>query len=568
VTTFATLWRAFFAQFFASEAITSDLRMRQGIIWVLAFLIAPGISIAARFGTYYQIAIVFAPDRAEPLLLSLLTLFVAYAFVAIGLIAVFVWDGLAFDRRDAMVLGVLPLPVATIVLAKLGAMAAFLGAAHLAINLTTALLFAVGVSINVGGVTIVRQLAVHMLVTGMAALFVFGVIVTARGLLGLLSARLAAAAAAPLQFTFVAAMLCMLVLAASSSRTIRFSLGEVSAVPIFWFVGLYERLMGFERAAYVSLSGRAVWATTLSTVAALALTLASFPLQFQRALAPPPHPSTAGGLAPLLRGLGWLAGARHATAKAVAEFVLTTLVRNRAPQTIAAINLALAAPIIVVVLARGGWQDGPATPSVAVLWIPLVAVYWLAIGLRAAFFVPSERRAAWTFGVNAPEESRHYRNGVRGALLAVLAIAGLVTTAVIAPVIGGSTAVLHAAFVLLLTAVLAEVVLLTLSHIPFTQPYPPGHARLRTRWWIYVAGFVAFAYVPVLGELLVLRERILWVDLFAWTAFPAVIVYAWSWFRPGVWRVALDEDLEAEEPSVTTLGLTPVPGMNNVVADP
>jgi hypothetical protein len=38
---FAVLWRAFFAQFFTSESVTSDDQLRQTIIWVLAFVITP-----------------------------------------------------------------------------------------------------------------------------------------------------------------------------------------------------------------------------------------------------------------------------------------------------------------------------------------------------------------------------------------------------------------------------------------------------------------------------------------------------------------------------------------------
>ena len=34
--------RAFFAQFFTSESVTSDIQLRQTIIWVLALLVVPG----------------------------------------------------------------------------------------------------------------------------------------------------------------------------------------------------------------------------------------------------------------------------------------------------------------------------------------------------------------------------------------------------------------------------------------------------------------------------------------------------------------------------------------------
>ena len=557
MTAFATVWRNFFDQFFSSEAVTSDVRLRQGIIWAMAFLIAPGVSIATRFGAHYQLARIWAPERADGLLLMVITLFVSYSCVAIGLIAVFVWDALSFSRRDAMVLGVMPIAGSTVVFAKLAALAAFLGAAHLAINLTTGFLFSVGVAGTIGGVPVLHQLLVHMLVTGLAALFVFSTLVTARGLLGLLSARLAAAAAALLQFTFVAGMLCFLLYSVMSATTIKVPVADVSWVPSFWFVGLYERLLGLESPAYGSLSARAIWSVVGASAAALAVTLASFPIQFQRALTPSPNPSAIGGSARLLRGIAWLAGARRPLARATADFVLITLVRHRAVQTLAAINAAIAAPIIAVGFYRAGSLDALATARQAILWVPLVVVYWLAVGLRAAFFVPSELPASWTFAVNAPELSRHFRAGVRAAILAVLWPAALAVAALSGVALGWRVAAYHVLFVLMLTTIAAEVALTTITHVPFTQPYPPGHARLRTRWWIYVAGFFAFAYAPVRVELLAVHGRIFWSDLYIWAALPAVVVFAISRWLARPWRIEVHDNEDDDESSVIRLGLDP-----------
>ena len=425
MTAFATLWRSFFAQFFSSETVTSDMRLRQGVIWVMAFLVAPGLSIALRFGTHYQFALHFAPERADGLLLMMMILFVSYSAVAIGLIAVFVWDALSFERRDAMVLGVLPIAGSTVVMAKLAALAALLGAAHAVVNAPTALIFAFAVSGNIPGLAIVRQILAHMLVTGMAGLSIFAALMTARGVLGLLSARLAAAAAAPFQFAFVAAMLCVMVLAVGSARTLAVPADQVGWIPSFWYVGLFEALVGSPRPVYVSLSGRAVWTTVALAASALTVTLAAFPLQFQRALAPEANPAAAGGSARLLRGVAWLGGARRPLARAVSDFVLVTLARNRSAQTIAAINAAIAAPIIAVGLWRAGSIDAMAVPRLAVLWIPMAVVYWLAVGLRASFYVPSELPASWAFAVNAPADSSQYRTGVRASILAALLPAGL-----------------------------------------------------------------------------------------------------------------------------------------------
>ena len=54
--------------------------------------------------------------------------------------------------------------------------------------------------------------------------------------------------------------------------------------------------------------------------------------------------------------------------------------------------------------------------------------------------------------------------------------------------------------------VLVEALALTVRHVPFTRPYPPGHARLKTRWPLYLIGMYAVAYLPVQLELHLLRR--------------------------------------------------------------
>ena len=67
---FGVLFRAFFAQFFASESVTSDIQLRQTIIWVLAFLLAPGLLILMFVFPTYQMVVIrvkalHAPPRRQ-----------------------------------------------------------------------------------------------------------------------------------------------------------------------------------------------------------------------------------------------------------------------------------------------------------------------------------------------------------------------------------------------------------------------------------------------------------------------------------------------------------------------
>ena len=46
-----------------------------------------------------------------------------------------------------------------------------------------------------------------------------------------------------------------------------------------------------------------------------------------------------------------------------------------------------------------------------------------------------------------------------------------------------------------------------MAGVPFTRAYPPGHAKLKTRWHLYLLGMWAIAYVPVRMEMAVLEDE-------------------------------------------------------------
>jgi hypothetical protein len=51
---FVVLWRTFFMQFFTNETVSSDVQMRQTMIWVVAFLLVPGVLLLVEVFFDYQ----------------------------------------------------------------------------------------------------------------------------------------------------------------------------------------------------------------------------------------------------------------------------------------------------------------------------------------------------------------------------------------------------------------------------------------------------------------------------------------------------------------------------------
>ena len=71
---------------------------------------------------------------------------------------------------------------------------------------------------------------------------------------------------------------------------------------------------------------------------------------------------------------------------------------------------------------------------------------------------------------------------------------------------------------MLLLLAFAGFLALTIDFIPFTRPYRPGHAKLKTRWPVYLAGAYALSYG------FVSIERLAWNDPVRLYIFIGVLV--------------------------------------------
>ncbi len=533
---FVVLFRTFFEQFFTSESISSDDKLRQTIIGVLAFLLLPGLLLLIELFFDYQGIVLRAIryqqfDKLDDTLLWIAFIFVTYSMVAVGFIAICVWDTLTFDRRDAMVLGPLAVRGRTMVIAKVAALGAFLLAAATAVNLLNAIVFAFSTADRLSGVTLIRHFAALFGSTVAGAMFVFAAIVILRGVVGLVAGpRIAAAVGSSLQFVFVLALLLLVLLCPAVWEVPHSALVNMTVtgwLPTSWFLALFEALRGSRRfhagplAAYFQPQAvRAVAATGGALAGAALISMMSYRRQMQRALAPASRAGVGGGARltrflahTIIRGKGAVPLFRFFSARkrdtapfpvadAASDFILLTIARNRAQQTPIAMNAAVGVAVILAALMQVRTIVSLAHPRIAVLWIPPVLAYSIAIGLRASFFVPSELPAAWTFSANAPEPSTAYWSAVRAAMLAfVLPSTVAVTALVTVPLLGWTGAVWHALFVCVAATMMIEAVALTIDFMPFTRAYEAGHARLKTRWWIYAVGLFASAYYPVRFEI-------------------------------------------------------------------
>lgn len=546
---FAILWRAFLEQFVANESVTSDLQMRRAIIGVFTFLITPGLFLMMKTMPDYELMLMVAkardmPELIETRLAQLAVLFVSYSMVTTGLLTVFIWDTLVFDKRDSMVLGPLPVPGKTIVAAKLAALATFLMGSTVAVNLISGLPFAFVTGGPAGH--LLRHLAAHLSGTIAGAVFVFSALVIVRGLLVLLvSPHFAATVGSFLQFVFLSAVLCFMMVPTT--------MGE-SSVPIAWFFGLFELIRGSRVEGIDALAQRALIAFPLSVAGAVAVTFGGYWHQMRAALAPS---ARVGASATIRRRVAGLMIGHDPIARGTADFILTTLARSRPQQVPIAIAASLAVAIISVAAATrpGGFAELQ-TPRTVVLWIPILIGYWIVVGLRASFVVPTELPAAWLFRVHSTLPSVSYWSGVRASMVAfAIGPALLVNALVVLPLVGLRTAAIHSVFTCLAVIVAGQFASLLVDSVPFTRAYPPGHTKLKTRWPLYLLGMFTVAYWPVQAELGALRDPADLLQLIT-IGVAAIALLEVIGRRVALrWTVQPDAEFSDDPESLTTLNL-------------
>ena len=233
-----------------------------------------------------------------------------------------------------------------------------------------------------------------------------------------------------------------------------------------------------------------------------------------------------------------------------------TLSRNSEQRAYIGIGGAVAVAVVCVALSIH-FEGGASLmqPRTIVLWIPLVFGYWIAVGLRASFFLPSELGAAWAFHVNTGGGSPSYWSGVRAAMIPVVLFPALALNAiVIAPLLGWAVAASHTLVVSSVLIAMVELLSLTTDFVPYTRVYEPGHARLKTRWPLYLLGMFLVAYVPVRVEL-ELRHHPLSILLFPAGAALVIVAAEMTGRRFGAtWKMEAVEPEDSDAATVLNIG--------------
>jgi hypothetical protein len=171
---------------------------------------------------------------------------IAGTMLIAGLVAVATWDNIFPDRRDAMVLGPLPVRPRTILAAKLAAAGSLLGIGVLALNL------GMGVALPLvtgAGWRFPRVFIAYWFTVVSAAAFVYGAVLAVQGVMAvLLSRRWFLRLSAILQLAafalFLSAWLFQPSFGSAEEMAWAQRHGVLARWPAFWFFGLFGQMSG------------------------------------------------------------------------------------------------------------------------------------------------------------------------------------------------------------------------------------------------------------------------------------------------------------------------------------
>ncbi|MBZ5617381.1 MAG: hypothetical protein LAQ69_01420 [Acidobacteriia bacterium] len=419
---------------------------------------------------------------------------IATTMAIAGLFSVLAWNAVFPDRRDSLILGLLPIRIRTIFLAKVAAIATALGVSIAAVNLFTGLFFPfLAAPPNAGLLGGLRSLGTHWLVMAAAGLFVCSVLLALEGVAAqFLSYRLFLRVSSFLQLAAFFGILGLYFLKPSFSAVAQSS-WPARFLPSFWFCGLLQVLNGASGPQFGTLALRALWAlpTALSTAAA------TFALAYRRnirRIIEQPDIAPADRSKPATRIGSYLAAKLLAKPieRAIVLFTARTIARSRQHRLLLAAYTGIGLAIALA-YARDFFYRSPLADArhldprwnqlnVPFLVASLVLLFFAVIGARGVFAMPMALQANWIFRITAVHSPAAYSAAVRKALFALTAIPIWILSAILFSAIWpGRFAWQHVAILIVTGILLVETALHRFRKIPFACSYLPGKAKLHIR---------------------------------------------------------------------------------------
>jgi hypothetical protein len=528
----AVLLRLFLRRLLDNDLVSPHADRHESLAVLYAFVLSLGVFATFFISTNYLAAFIQLPGPAALEALSDRFLFLAASTAISALAALMVWEALSLERRDADILGPLPIAGRTLTHAKLAAVTIFGAVLTIALNAVPSVLYPLFLTLNIRGTrgaTILRLIGAHAATVTMAGLFGFFGILAVRGILRILiGERVFRRMSSGVQSALVVGTVTALLLAPTvRNRELRNWVNGTDAAswpvhPVLWYLGVNEVLAGhlvaetpivmpprFSGVGFPTAGDRAargIYRDLLPHFVVLARRgWLSFPLISALALASflwtnrrlPDRWAGVPARSRLRTGVRRVAERltqRDPEAQAGFFFALQTLTRSAPHRTILAVAMAVGLTHALIVLTRNG---GPfatiqSTPA-GVLGIAIMLLLSLLAGVGYAVTVPAAPGANWAIRMAWLGDERRYLTGVKrtGMLLASLLLLLLLPLHV--ALLGWDIAVAHSFAGLIFGAVTLDALLLRYRKLPFACAYVPIE-NPKLAWPAAAAGLLIVTY--------------------------------------------------------------------------
>jgi len=512
---FATLVRAFAGRVFHGGE-SADSSVDVALVVVLILLAMPGALVSLLlFEKYGSLVRWMRGDGSfDPFTASIPDeyFFIVLSMAVTGAAVLWRWDALFLDRRDYTNIVPLPISLRRIFFANLAAIGMLAGVLTLDVNAASFALFPIVVTGSQNSLTLfLRFGAGHALTVILASAWSFFAVFAVAGLLlALLPYSVFRRISLYVRFLMAVAFLALLVsgfaVPTFLAQLTQFDARAVLALPPVWFVGICETLWGNGANPLYASMAHAAWLALAGTLIVAAV---SYSLSFRRSFVRIPETAAIG---PVPRSqFRFLPNSfldhlllRDPPQRACFHFITRTLLRSEAHLQIAAgfaaMGLVLGAQALVSALQPHGNSAlrGLAllrNPSEDVLAIPFLLLFFVILGMRLAFEVPSDLRANWVFAMWIDPTNLQARAVARKILLA-FSLAPLVPLCLVSSWLlwGAETALLHTIVFAACAWMFVEVVLMRFRKIPFTCTYPPFQSGSALT---FVAGFFGFVFFTI-----------------------------------------------------------------------
>ena len=508
---FPALVHHFVHRLFASEQEQDGSSLGFGIGAVLAILASPGafasILLMAKYSTLLQW---LRGERIDAIRRSASDeyFFVVLSMTITGFVMVARWNRLFPERRDFANLAVLPIPIRNIFLANFAALVGLGVVFAVDVNLVSTVFFPLFVTMSYDTLSAFLRVGLaHVLAVFSASLFsffaIFGLVgtlmlVVPRRIFGTVSVLMRMALVIGLLLEFFSNVFLELVVGHSSGQAGSY----MRWLPSYWFLGIYESLLGIARPSMRLLGTQASEALAGAIVFSAAVYSICYRTWFLRL---PESFDMMGGSQRLFRVKlpeAWVGRLfRSPFERACSTFAVKVLLRSEQHLMFFCAYLGIGMVMVAQsALDTTGLLGRPAYPSAGYLAVPMLIAFFVISALRFAFDMPAALEANWVFKISAdsprPEACKIAR---RLMLWITLPAETFLLPLLTARSFGWAIAIMQAAITVAFTVLFVQLMLVGFQKIPFTCRTAVDVKKLITRMLGTVFGVMLI--VPALASM-------------------------------------------------------------------